>query len=53
MKDAVYRAICEKTLLTAGPISYSKRRAVSGEATEDYEIARDGCVATRNTPPDS
>jgi hypothetical protein len=53
MKRAVYRAIFEKTLPTAGPISCSKRRAEPGKATEDYEIARDGCVGTRNTPPDS
>jgi hypothetical protein len=53
MKRAVYRTIFEKTLLSAGPISCSKRRAVSGKASEDYEIARDGCLGTRNTPPDS
>jgi hypothetical protein len=53
MKNAVYREIFEKTLPTAGPISCSKRRAVSGKASENYEIARDGYVGTRNTPPDS
>jgi len=53
MKRVVYRAIFEKTLPTAGPISCSKRRIVSGKATGDYEIARHGCVGTRNTPPDS
>ena len=52
MKRAMYRAIFEKTLPRAGPISCSKRRIVSGKSSEDSEIARDGCVGTRNTPPD-
>ena len=50
MKGAAYRTIFEKARPTAGPVSCSKRRIVSGKASEDCEIARDGCEGTKKHP---